>query len=341
MGYSVNSFAIAILIISVIIYMVLNKKLRKEMKEAFNIPIIKSKFTLTHVFWVIISVVIIIIFFKNLIIVKQNINYINNTLSYEINLLNESNKKAEEMRKTYKNLISEIQTDLENCKNPYIPEGFKYVEGQWNTGFVIEDESGNQFVWVPCSNEKNNEGIPVLKKMNFVANPLTSYFYCFEGDDDYVEFLRSSLENGGFYIARFEIGKEGENPVSKAGVEIWTNISQEEAKEVSEGMYSQINSKLINGFAYDTAFNFIRNEIGNECDDKSTGITGTKSYKNIYDIVDTMCEYTSEMQYDSVVYRGVMASNKYISVNTLDCTRLVAVQKFTASNIGFRTILYK
>ena len=31
----------------------------------------------------------------------------------------------------------------------FIPKGFKYVLGTENTGFTIEDESGNQFVWIP------------------------------------------------------------------------------------------------------------------------------------------------------------------------------------------------
>ena len=30
-----------------------------------------------------------------------------------------------------------------------VPEGFKYVEGTVSTGAVIEDENGNQYVWVP------------------------------------------------------------------------------------------------------------------------------------------------------------------------------------------------
>ena len=41
--------------------------------------------------------------------------------------------------------ISKISAD-----NPYIPEGFEHVEGtEVDTGFVIEDKDGNQYVWVP------------------------------------------------------------------------------------------------------------------------------------------------------------------------------------------------
>ncbi len=54
---------------------------------------------------------------------------------------------------------------IEKYKNPIIPEGFKKVETNsasweldtegnpkgWNNGLVIEDEKGNQFVWIPCT----------------------------------------------------------------------------------------------------------------------------------------------------------------------------------------------
>lgn len=54
---------------------------------------------------------------------------------------------------------------IEKYKNPIIPNGFKKVETDsasweintdgnpkdWNNGLVIEDEKGNQFVWVPCT----------------------------------------------------------------------------------------------------------------------------------------------------------------------------------------------
>ena len=36
-----------------------------------------------------------------------------------------------------------------NYTNPPIPEGWEHVEGKWDTGLVIEDFKGNQFVWVP------------------------------------------------------------------------------------------------------------------------------------------------------------------------------------------------
>ena len=192
----------------------------------------------------------------------------------------------------------------EKCKKPYIPDGFKYIEGKWNTGFVIEDENKNQFVWIPCTNKKNEENIPILEKKNLVANPYISYFYCYESDDNYIDFIKSAMEYEGFYVSRFEIGKEEDKAVSKIDANIWTNISVEEAKKISESMYDNINSNLINGYAYDTIFSFIYDEIDIMKIEKSKMTSGTKAYKNIYDIVDDMYEFTSEIEYSEIVYRG-------------------------------------
>ena len=36
-----------------------------------------------------------------------------------------------------------------SAENPYIPEGFEHIGGDVNSGFVIQDTFGNQFVWIP------------------------------------------------------------------------------------------------------------------------------------------------------------------------------------------------
>lgn len=47
-------------------------------------------------------------------------------------------------------LIPTVATEYSgNYTDPPIPEGWEYVEGDWNNGFTIQDSKGNQFVWVP------------------------------------------------------------------------------------------------------------------------------------------------------------------------------------------------
>lgn len=277
-----------------------------------------------------IALLIIIYIFKVANEIKYLATYDNTTEQ----TINETYEKMATEPNVYKDILS-TKTNIEKCKSPYIPNNFKYIEGKWNTGYVIEDEKENQFVWVPCTTQTNEYDIPILEKTNFVSSPNITHFLTHEDEEDCKQFLNSCLENGGFYISRFEIGKdENKNPVSKKGVKIWTDITKKEAKEKSESMEKSINSKLINGYAYDVVLNFISNDVDKYSETKN--VTGTKSIKNIYDILDNMYEITSEMQFDSMVYRGVI---DYDKVN-LD-TRLVSNIDFIDSNLTFRTIIYK
>ena len=257
--------------------------------------------------------------------IKQNIS------EYREKIQIESEVYDEIMSKTY---------NIENCQNPYEIEGFEYVEGTWDNGYVIEDSQGNQFVWVPCTNEENELGIEILKKNNFSNDAFIKSFDC--NEENYEEFLRSALENGGFYISRFEIGKDEDgNPVSKESHEIWTNITRDRAMKLATNMYNNINSELINGYAYDTTFSWIINtenvkaQIKN--DDK---YTGTQCYKNIYDIVDNIYEITTEDCYGVIIYRGIIPDTKYMTTTEFD-NRLSGSTNYKYENLGFRTILYK
>lgn len=132
-------------------------------------------------------------------------------------------------------------------QNPIIPKGFRAnqtgaswkkcgdgIEG-WNEGLVIEDEQGNEFVWVPVENgvgEDNGE-IPTEKityKKWVVYRPELSIVLRFLMDDpdtlitkdDYIYSYRTVTEDtlpegvlseyeqirkyGGFYIGRYEAG---------------------------------------------------------------------------------------------------------------------------------------
>ncbi len=78
----------------------------------------------------------------------------------------------------YENPASEIMTANQTIdgqlkgtyQNPIIPQGFKAIdngkaiwkteeeqENGWNEGLVIEDATGNQFVWVPVNAEINED----------------------------------------------------------------------------------------------------------------------------------------------------------------------------------------
>ena len=41
-----------------------------------------------------------------------------------------------------------------SATNPYIPDGFTVIANNIDDGFVIEDEHGNQYVWIPVPSGK-------------------------------------------------------------------------------------------------------------------------------------------------------------------------------------------
>ena len=97
-----------------------------------------------------------------------------------------------------------------------VPEGFSYKEGTKETGFVIEDGEGNEFVWIPCG---EGEDEVVYERKNELA---ATWKTATEGDVayntkeyQYTEFNdwkdnggdTTSVDTyGGFYIGRYEAG---------------------------------------------------------------------------------------------------------------------------------------
>ena len=182
-----------------------------------------------------------------------------------------------------------IKDDLNN--EVKIPGGFhldKDSGTKVEEGIVIEDDSGNQFVWIPVGEYNVSTTINSSGKLtneltrrewaeeDIIAEPTpvsadsvieTSGFgissICYgEGDSrsvakDQIEgFKNSSTTNKGFYIGRYE---QGEENVCKAGVNSY-NTTRDNAKAQAEEMYSgnaYITSELISSYAWDTALNFI------------------------------------------------------------------------------------
>jgi len=337
---SIKNVIYVTIIIFLIMTFVMNKNVREKINEILNKKFLKFNIIVKDVILALIIVVIVLYMFRLIIKIKDNIKFYLIPNMEQDKILIENGKKITEQSKKYKEIMN-METNIDNCKNPYIPDGFTFIDGEWNTGFVIEDENKNQFVWIPCTNIKNDENIPILKKKNFLPNVFISYFSCYESDENYEDFMESALEYGGFYVSRYEIGIENEKPVSKSGSMIWTDILYNEAKENSNNMYQNINSALINGYAYDTMLSFVYNEIKNEQTSiKGNETTGTKSYKNIYDILDDNCEWTSEFYFDSVIYRGSYESNKIMDISPLD-NRFCSNIDFISPKIGFRMIIYK
>ena len=249
-----------------------------------------------------------------------------------------------------------------------IPEKFVYVGGTKDSGIVISDNAldkekykgqeivgtdlvGNQFVWIPVEN------ISEYTRTWFKGNGWDKNY-----SETLSEFEKESVEkNKGYYIGRYEAGdKEStasksnrwttttkENTVVvKAGQITYDKVTKTEAQSLAEGFsvkqgYTNVTSKLISSYAWDTAIAFIQktnsdygsNSIeGNYADtgfdyiningvsetkQKSKWLDGggilvptgqTTAVNNIYDMGGNVNEWTTESYNGSsknpFVYRG-------------------------------------
>ncbi len=182
--------------------------------------------------------------------------------------------------------------------NPVIPVGFKTsnegaswkssdgetVDG-WNSGLVIEDKDGNQFVWVPCyiEDKENDELVEYKKTLGKSHEDMRLK------EENFEEILtdelpigitneKSQIEKyGGFYIARYEAGipaikdANGTNvdgiPTSKKNQVPWNGIDYTQAKANAEKMYnnenvdekvkSKVKSGLVTGTMWDTTLQWL------------------------------------------------------------------------------------
>ncbi len=331
--------AIAIVLISIAIYFVKNnKKIIPYVERIFNSKYAKIIYGLIFILLILFS------FFTIKFILDKFDLYETNKENQEI--FKEHESKVLEENNYYKSIIN-LNYSAQNYKKPYIPEGFEYVGGEWNTGFVISDNKKNEYVWIPCTNQDNQE-VSKLEKRYFTNFPLISKDHCY--DLNYKDFLNSALQNGGFYISRYEIGKEDNNPVSKKSVLIWNNISQKEANDLANTMNDNPNyiSELLNGYAYDTALEWIyktnKIEISNFIKEDELISGRGNQYNGIYDICDNILELTLGKNYDTDIVRGVYldtAYDKYDDMLDSNETRFSITENFKDSLTTFRVVLYK
>lgn len=130
--------------------------------------------------------------------------------------------------------------------NPIIPEKFRYITGSWDTGVVISDVNGNEFVWVPVENLDEKNISTILNSLNDQEQE--------EKTEKQVIIENSIRKYGGFYIGRYEASLKGatqENSKGntnilqvKKGIMPISNLSLS-LKEY-EYVYDNINIGLIN-----------------------------------------------------------------------------------------------
>jgi hypothetical protein len=239
--------------------------------------------------------------------------------------------------------------------NPIIPKGFKAVNDgaiwpvDWNTGLVIEDALGNQFVWVPVdgANVKYEKWDGEVKVAQVQAGTTV--------DDTLPAGILETnqiTKYGGFYIARYEAGKENTATlVSKKGATVWGSISYSDSKTKAEAMYNTetVKSSLVTGRQWDTTMKWIKNLNTVSVTDSSawgnynstlkvTGYSESWKAKNIYDLAGNTFEWTNEIYDTYSISRG---GYYYVTGNVYPAVFRIKYYPGSVSDlVSFRIALY-
>jgi len=236
---------------------------------------------------------------------------------------------------------------LEIYYNPEIPSGFVKskvaTEDEVSEGLVIYEgaypvndsnveearKTRNQYVWVPVPNVDDFERKDWGKnKEDTIFTDLTSYNLADANEAaGYAAMKESVSKYGGFYIARYEAGKEEGLLVSKKEATPWNEISWNNAKLACETLTSDyVVGHLIYGEEWDAALKFISKtdktyalnsiEKGwykdnfssgnpNRLTGKDVGTNAANKVCNIYDMGGNLLEWTMERSSTSnCVMRG-------------------------------------
>ena len=153
-----------------------------------------------------------------------------------------------------------------NYQNPPIPDGYRYVCGEWSHGFVIERiTDGSQFVWVPVGFLPANGTIDgktfdkQFGRRNYLDDKLE-----LANDDGYHEpetfdlsiQIRSVKKYGGFYISRYYISRNKKTGKPQSIKDEWplNRINYDNASSIANSFErsSSVKSHLLFGAEYDS-----------------------------------------------------------------------------------------
>ena len=297
--------------------------------------------------------------------ILTNQNALNSTPAEPDNTIDEPDEKEDdEKREEIKGEITYAKTE-DGASIP-IPPTFKYVEGESWHGAIIEDKDGNQFVWVPVEDyykyarqffANNGEDENSDSEATFEEYSIKDVLsYNSEYDD--------SIKNyHGFYVARFEAGKEKINgkdfAISKPDVLPWTQVTWQMAKNSSEEMYVKndyFSSDLINSYAWDTICNWLR-DTGTNIDDSvqygnyqnsangvnmvtNTAANSKWQTNNIFDMGGNVWEYTTEEIGDHEVKHIGRGGGYWNEGEKYPISCRASTEDGSNVDIGFRVVLY-
>ena len=280
-----------------------------------------------------------------------------------------------------------------------IPEGYIVSENSdeniVNKGLVISDSRGNEYVWISCTVNSSSNKLQYKRTEWGVEKDGTDNSRAIKDEltlkDIDVTYSKTDTDNGineeiskeivaqinaekesikkygGYYIGRYEVGKDNKTAVIKAEQEPYVNIKWSKAYELAKGIGGGegATTYLCSSYSWDTAINFIQNTTGKNYATSIIGFYGnwksqevkdssgkvikpvntaqrlntglTTALCNIYDMGGNVGEFTTELNpgtSETVVLRGGNNNNNNPAGNRWDNNSGNA-----NSNYGFRATL--
>ena len=281
-----------------------------------------------------------------------------------------------------------------------IPEGYIVSENSdeniVNKGLVISDSRGNEYVWISCTVDSSSNKLQYKRTEWGVEKDGTDNSRAIKDEltlkDIDVTYSKTDTDNGineeiskeivaqinaekesikkygGYYIGRYEVGKDNKTAVIKAEQEPYVNIKWSKAYELAKGIGGGegATTYLCSSYSWDTAINFIQNTTGKNYATSIIGFNGnwksqevkdssgkvikpvntaqrlntglTTALCNIYDMGGNVGEFTTELNpgtSETVVLRG-----GYIRNNVPAGYRWDVVSGYAYSGSGFRATLF-
>lgn len=281
-----------------------------------------------------------------------------------------------------------------------IPEGYIVSENSdeniVNKGLVISDSRGNEYVWISCTVDSSSNKLQYKRTEWGVEKDGTDNSRAIKDEltlkDIDVTYSKTDTDNGineeiskeivaqinaekesikkygGYYIGRYEVGKDNKTAVIKAEQEPYVNIKWSKAYELAKGIGGGegATTYLCSSYSWDTAINFIQNTTGKNYATSIIGFNGnwksqevkdssgkvikpvntaqrlntglTTALCNIYDMGGNVGEFTTELNpgtSETVVLRGGSV-NYYTPAGH----RWDSASGFAYSAFGFRATLF-
>ena len=205
---------------------------------------------------------------------------------------------------------------------PFLPEGATKVEGtNLDTGLVIKDSNGNEWVWVEVpksiynSTTTNTDYTAIETAMkNYASDYQTTYYVDAyspnQGFADTTEYsnwknsmLKSVFDNGGFYVGRYETGTKTPRfsasdsltiPIIQKDAYPYNFVICSQAQELSEQLsIGENKTSLMFGIQWDLTLKFIEEKRGKTKEELTEDATSWGNYSTTTFVVNSGL-YTTE-----------------------------------------------